>query len=106
MRHLSRYFRLTPALNGPIDIPRATYVYTRATCVYKSVRACILSRPKRARLIFANTLSVLTYYIIASRSIVENTSTGGKRAILDDFKGGKKRSENFKSNFLIRLCIN
>lgn len=27
IQHLSRYFRLTPALNGTIDTPRALHVY-------------------------------------------------------------------------------
>lgn len=34
MQHLSRYFRLTPALNGSIDILPAIY-----TCIYGYVKA-------------------------------------------------------------------
>lgn len=66
MRHLSRYFRLTPALNGSVDISRAMHVYTR--CAYARIYRSVYMPSRLKRVVFANVFSVLTYYIIASRS--------------------------------------
>lgn len=87
MRHLSRYFRLTPALNGSIDISRAMCVRT-----YRSVYTYVCRRVWNACRICKR---VLCAYILYHRIALveyrwEEYFHEVKESDTDELKGGKK----------------
>lgn len=105
MRHLSRYFRLTPALNGSIDIPRAD-VRVYAMCVRAYIKVCIYvyclvwNAPR-----ICETCSLCLHIISSHRarrvsSRIFLWSKRAKPAI------SRRRNKIFTFNSIIRLYIN